>query len=154
MAHACGGGAIVKCMAEMCVATGTQNFGPDHAVTSINVGLYVFRRNGLEEARPAALRIEFVARRKQRQCATDAGVNAIAMVVEQRPAERRFRALATRDLVLLVRKLRLPLGVRFDDGRDFDWPDELASVVENSDFHFWIFLQRYRVVTAAVARVV
>jgi len=54
------------------------------------------------------------------------------MVVEQRSAKWRFRAFAARDLELLARELLLPFGIGLHDWVCRDWPDELASLIENT----------------------
>ena len=69
----------------------------------------VFQR--LIETRPAGAAFEFGLRRKQRQVATGAGKNALAMLFQERTRSGPFGALVAQYFVLLRGKLRAPFGV-------------------------------------------
>ena len=98
--------AVREHVAEMAVAARAQDLDAHHAVAAIRLGRDVLVGDRLEEARPAGARIELRVRRKQRQPAADARVDAGALVVEQRAAERPLGAVRARDRELLRRQLR------------------------------------------------
>ena len=108
-----GGGPSRKHVAEMAIAARAQDLDAHHAVAAIGLGRDVLVGDRLEEARPAGARIELRVRRKQRQPATDARIDAGALVVEQRAAERPLGAMRARDRELLRRQLFLPLLHQF-----------------------------------------
>jgi hypothetical protein len=70
-------------MAEMSVTAGTEDLGPDHAVTVVRGRGDILGGYGLEEAGPASARVELAVGCKQRQAAADAGIDALAFVVQQ-----------------------------------------------------------------------
>src|SRR4029077_21267056 len=86
----------------------------------------------LEKTRPPGAGVELRVRRKQRQAAADAGVDAVLLVVEQRAAERTLGPLRASDLVLLRRQLRAPFGVALLDAGKVDGPGDLAALVKHS----------------------
>ena len=97
--------AVGKDVAEVAVAARAQDLDAHHAVAAIRLGRDVLVGDRLEEARPAGARIELGVRREQRQPAADARVDAAALVVEQRAAERPLGAVRARHGELLGREL-------------------------------------------------
>src|SRR5207237_574714 len=80
-------------------------------------------------------RVELAARREQRQSAADAGVHAVAFVVEQRTAERPLRALAAGDTELIRGKSSGPLRIGLDDLRRVHRADQPPLAVVDLDSH-------------------
>src|SRR5687768_6182038 len=76
-------GAVFEHVAEMTIAAGAQDLKPVHAVAVIAVRADVLLSDGLKEARPASAGIELSGRGEQRQATTDAGVNSVALIIEQ-----------------------------------------------------------------------
>src|SRR5687768_2011988 len=122
-------------MAQVSVASGAEDLGADHAVAAVFVRDDVLSGHWLEKAGPAGAGVELGARREQRQPAADAGVDTLALVVQQGAAVRPLSALATRNLELLGCELLAPLRVGLDDAVYLDGTDELALAVEDFDFH-------------------
>src|SRR5207302_2096227 len=76
--------AVLEDVAKVGVAAGTDDFRADHAVAIVLVGEDVLGGDRLKEAGPASAGMELGAGGKQRQSTADAGVNALAFVVQQR----------------------------------------------------------------------
>src|ERR1035437_4367388 len=68
-------------MAEMRAAIGTQDLGPDHADTVIRAHDYLRLADDVEEARPAAVRVELVGRLEEHFAADDAAICAGIVLV-------------------------------------------------------------------------
>src|SRR5436190_19040512 len=98
----------------MATAAAAVNFGPQHSESPV-LGLAnrVFKR--LVETRPASAALEFGLRGEQRQVATGAGEDALAMFLEQRTRTRALGALLAQNFVLLGRELRAPFRVGLFD---------------------------------------
>src|SRR5262249_9779109 len=126
---------VLEHVAEVAAAARAQDLGAAHAVAAVLRVDDILGADGLEEARPAGARLELRAGGEERQGAAHAGVDAVALVVEEQPAERRLGALAARHLVLLLRELAFPLGVAFLDLGALDRADQLAFRVVDADFH-------------------
>src|SRR5262245_39796569 len=98
---------IIKDMAEMAAAAAAMHLGPGHAVGAILGGADgVLQR--LKEARPSGAALELGVGRKQRQVATGAGKNPLAMLLQKRARPGSLRALIAQDLILLRRQLCAP----------------------------------------------
>src|SRR5687767_1062861 len=98
-------------MAEVAVAAGAVDLDARHPVVVVGLFQHVAWRNRLKEAWPAGAGIEFRLRRKQRQPAAGAAIDALFLVIEQRPAERPLGAAAAEDAELVRRQASLPLGI-------------------------------------------
>src|SRR5689334_16037926 len=102
--------AVVEDVAEMAAAAAAMHLGAQHAEGTVLGGADgVFER--LVEARPAGPAFELGIGGEQRQVATGAGEDALAMLLEERAGAGALGALLAQDLVLLRRQLRAPLGV-------------------------------------------
>lgn len=121
---------IVKNMAQMTVATGTEYLNPRHAVRAIRCSRDVLRSYGLKKTRPASAGIEFCVGSEKRQSAANAGVNAGFLVVQQITAKRPLRAFAAGNLVLRWRELLLPFGVTLGDLARFEWANKLPLAID------------------------
>src|SRR5277367_7133504 len=101
-------------MPEMAVAALTRNRRPLHAE-----GIVRGRLNGAvqrrPEARPTRAAVEFCLRGEQREFAARAAEYAIPVLVQQRTAERIFRAGLTQHVVLGRRQQLAPFGVGADE---------------------------------------
>src|SRR6185436_8829203 len=82
--------AVRKHVAEMAAAARADDFGANHAVTGIADFAHVPGIERREKARPTGARVELRARPEQRQPAQATRVDAVELVVEKRPAERRL----------------------------------------------------------------
>jgi len=119
----------------MRIAARTQNFDPHHAVAGIALCGDVLIGDRFEETGPAGARVELGQGREQRQPATDARVDAVALVVEQGAAERPLGAMCAGDAVLLGRQPGDPLGLRALDARELERADQLTLCVEHLDWN-------------------
>ena len=106
---------VVEDVTEVSVATGAKDFGAGHAVAAVGDLGYVITFDWLEETRPTGAGVEFGRGTEQRQTAANTRVDAGLVVVVERPAEGRLRAISTGDLVLLGSEEMLPFGVGFND---------------------------------------
>src|SRR4051794_3717853 len=98
----------------MAITTRTENLTANHAVSAIDGRLDVFVGDGLEKTWPTGAGIELRIRGKERETATDAGINSVRLIVEQRAAEGPLSSLGAGDGKLLGRQLFTPLGIGFD----------------------------------------
>src|SRR5712671_4484505 len=105
---------VVEDVAEMAAAAAAMHLGAQDAVGAV-LGLADGVSQRLIKTRPASAAFEFGLRRKQRQVATGAGKNALAMLFQERTRSRPFGALVAQYLVLLRGKLRAPFGVGLFD---------------------------------------
>src|ERR1017187_2429707 len=105
---------IVEDVTEMAAASAAMNFGPQHPKGAV-FGLADGVLERLIKARPAGAALEFRLRGEQRQVATGAGEDALAMLLEQRARPRALGALLAQDLILLRRQLRAPFRIGFFD---------------------------------------
>src|SRR5581483_326046 len=107
--------AVIEDVAEVRAAAAALDLGADHAVARVldlGDGVLVER---LPEARPAGARLELGLGREERLPAADAAVGARVVVVPVSAGEGPLGALVARDLELLLRELRAPLGLGLDD---------------------------------------
>src|SRR5215203_3726344 len=94
----------------MAVARGRAHFGADHAVRCVAQLVDVRRLDRLRKAWPAAARLEFVARGKERLTRNDVDVNARLVVIEQFARAGRLGAALLSDAKLLRREARHGFG--------------------------------------------
>src|SRR5204863_6667169 len=98
----------------MATAAAAMDFGPQHSEgTVLGLANRVFKR--LIETRPASAALELGLRGEQRQVATGAGEDALAMFLEQRTRTGALGALFAQNFVLLGRQLRAPFRVGLFD---------------------------------------
>src|SRR5277367_122284 len=95
----------------MRAAAGAGDFKPAHAVAVIFVLLDGVRAHSLPEAWPAGPGFELLIGLEQLRITGNATVDPVVMVAIKRSCKCRLRALLTRDVILLGRKLRPPFGV-------------------------------------------
>ena len=98
----------------MRVASGAKNFHPLHPVTVVLMGDDILRCHRCEKTGPACAGIELGLGSKQRQPATDAGINPRFVLIVKCPAKCRFRSFIARDAILLRRQLLAPFLIRLD----------------------------------------
>ena len=103
--------AVVEDMAEVAAARRAHDLGANHPVARVGLRDDAVERRRLEEARPAAARLELRVRAEELRPAAGAAVDAVAVLVPVRAGERALRALAPQDLVLLGREALAPLLV-------------------------------------------
>ena len=109
--------AVVKDVPEMCVAPDADDFGAVHEEGVVGLLQHV-SHNGFCKTRPTRTGFKFCAGGEDRQVAADATIRAFVVLFQEQSAERRFCAFFPRHLVLLLRQLRPPLGIGFDDFLD------------------------------------
>src|SRR5271169_5206383 len=105
---------VVEDVTEMAAAAAAMHFGPRHAEGPV-FGFADRIVERLVEARPAGAALELGLRGEQRQVATGAGEDALAMLLEQWTRARAFGALLAQDFILLRRQLRAPFRVGLFD---------------------------------------
>ena len=114
---------VVEDVAEMSAAAATMDLGAQHAE-----GAVLGRADGilqrLVKTWPAGAALEFRLRREQRQVATGAGEDSLAMLLEQRTGPGALGALLAQDLILLRRELGTPFRVGL---LDFELSSRLSS---------------------------
>ena len=98
--QASGGGAVIENMAEMAITASAQDLRTNHAVAAVCMRNDVLLGHGLEEAGPAGAGVELAIRGEQGQPAADTAVDPVALIVQERAAERSLSALATSNLEL------------------------------------------------------
>src|SRR5438045_2567463 len=98
----------------MATAAAAVDFGPQHSEgTVLGLANRVFKR--LIETRPASAALELGLRGEQRQVATGAGEDALAMFLEQRTRTGALGALFAQNFILLGGQLRAPFRVGLFD---------------------------------------
>src|SRR4051794_35619053 len=97
-------------MTQMAAAAAAVNFGAQHPEGSV-LGFADGILQRLVETRPAGAAFELGLRGEQRQVATGAGEDALAVLFQQRAGTRPLGAFLAEDFVLLRRQLRAPFGV-------------------------------------------
>src|SRR5882724_8185573 len=135
ISQASGGGPVIENMAEMAVAASAQNLRADHAVAAVCMRDNVLLGHKLEEAGPAGAGVELAMGGEQGQPTADTAVDPLALVVQERAAERSLSALATSNLKLFGCELMTPLRVGLDDACHLDGSDQLPLAIEDLDFH-------------------
>src|ERR1700730_8369392 len=105
---------VVEDVPEMPAAAAAMHLGPQHAEGAV-FGLADGVVERLVEARPAGPALELGLRGEQRQVATGAGEDALAMLIEKRARARAFGPLLAQDVILLRRQLRAPFRVGLFD---------------------------------------
>src|SRR5690606_28659174 len=98
---ACGRRAVREHVAEVAAAARAHLLGADHAVAGVRHVPQVGRVEWRGETGPACARVELGAGAEQRQPAEAADVGALAPVVEEHAAERRFGAVRQQDPAFL-----------------------------------------------------
>src|SRR5438309_4123960 len=88
---------VVEDVPEMAAAAAAVDFGPQHAEGPV-FGLADGVVERLIEARPAGAALELGLRGEQRQVATGAGEDALAMLVQQRARTWALGALLAEDI--------------------------------------------------------
>src|SRR5262245_498864 len=118
-------------MTEVGIAAGAQNLHPSHPVAPVLFGDDVLAGDRLEEAGPAGAGVELRVRGEEREPAADARVDALPLVVEQRPAEGPLGGLPSGDLELFAREELSPFGVRLFDSCHLNRADEVPGFIED-----------------------
>src|SRR6195952_5753977 len=98
----------------MAAAAAAVNFSPQHPKGAV-LGLADGIVERLIKTRPAGAALEFRLRGEQRQVATGAGEDALAMFLEQRARSRALGAFLAQDFILLRRQLRTPFRIGLFD---------------------------------------
>src|SRR3984893_13232752 len=98
-------------MPQVRLALAPHHFGARHPVASISLRRHLRFRAGRIKTRPARPRIKLRLRLEQRLAAAYALIRAGRLGLPELARERRLGALAARDVILLRRQLRAPLGV-------------------------------------------
>src|SRR3954447_10963442 len=98
----------------MASATAAMDFSAKHSESAVfGFADGVFQR--LIEAWPAGAALEFGVRGKQRQVATGAGEDALAMLLQQRARTGALGALFAQNFILLRRQLCAPFRIGLFD---------------------------------------
>src|SRR5687768_348033 len=92
-------------MALVAAAAGADDLRSDHSEADVADGLEMALSERRGEARPAGAAFELGAAVEQRQPAQAAGVNAIALLIEEDAAERRFGAVLEQHPPLVVAEI-------------------------------------------------
>src|ERR1700676_5297848 len=98
-------------MPQMRLALPAHHFGARHPVASIGLLRHLRFRGRPPKTRPARPRIKLRFRLEQRLAAAYALIRTGRLGLPEFAGERRLGALAARDVILLGRQLRAPLGV-------------------------------------------
>ncbi len=93
---------VFEDVTEVRIAIGADNFLPDHAMAQVTHRTYPVPGEWQPETGPAGPGVELVVGAEKLGATADALVNAIFLVIQILAAERSFRALHLRDLVLLL----------------------------------------------------
>src|ERR1700678_1524359 len=93
--------AVIKQVAKMAVGVRRAHFGANHAVRGVGVFLHVFGLDRLGEARPPAMAVKFIERRKQRLARNDIHVNPRLLVIVKFVLKRTLGGALLRHPVLL-----------------------------------------------------
>src|SRR6185503_9254142 len=101
--------AVRENVAEMCPALLAVHFDAAHAVGGVLFRLDVAAGHWLGEARPTRSGIELRVGGEERRTATDAGVDAVLLVVPVGAGERALGALFAGNMELLRSELLAPL---------------------------------------------
>ena len=96
-------GAIGENMTEMRIALAAERFSPLHTVTPVAFLNDFVRSFWLPKTGPTRVRVVFAFRVKQLVAATYATINTLDFIVAEFTRERRFRALFTGHMILLIR---------------------------------------------------
>src|ERR1700722_17512736 len=105
------GGPVVEYVAQVAVAVGGADLGPEHQVAEVPSLDHVAGLDRHGEARPAGAAVVLVDRCEQRLTGHDVDVDAGLLVVPELVLERRLGALLLGDPVLLRRQPLDGLGV-------------------------------------------
>src|SRR5262252_6679568 len=97
---------VRKHVTEMATAACADLLDADHSIAGIAQTADVRFVVGTEEARPARARVKFCIRPKQRQAAEAAGVDAIAVIVEEHATEGGFGAVLEEHTPLIAVETR------------------------------------------------
>src|SRR5271154_3161147 len=87
-------------MAQMAIAMARSHLRPAHSVAAIRPLIHILRFDRLCEARPTAVAVKLVQRRKQRLARDDIHVDAGLIMIPIGILERSFRSISLRDLEL------------------------------------------------------
>src|SRR5262249_1162332 len=106
---------VLEHVAEVAAAAAAVHLGAAHAVAVVLRRLHRARLR-IVEARPAGAAVELALGAKQRLAAAGAAEGAGALLVVERPAARRFGAVAAQPVVLLGREQLAPFRIGVGDG--------------------------------------
>ena len=115
VAQPCRARPVRKDVPEMRLALAAQHFSPFHEMAAVGFGRDIVFADRRGETGPAGARVEFVVRREQFLSAADAGIGARLMIIAIFAGKGPLGALFPGDLILLVRQLRFPFCIGFDD---------------------------------------
>jgi hypothetical protein len=109
------------------------NLGAYHPEATVRRATDILLSHGLKEAGPACAGIELRVGTKQWQPAAYARVEAVLTAVVKDAAEGPLRVMRARDAELLVREVRPPGIVGFNDLWHLDWGTEGVVTLQQAD---------------------
>src|SRR5204862_2275818 len=103
--------AVVEDVPEVAATASTHHLGAPHEQAVVGADLHLVVRHGVPEARPSSAGVELGVGAEQLLAASSAAIGPARLLIPVGAGECTLRALVAKDVVLLRRQLRSPLGV-------------------------------------------